>query len=66
MALDGLERVPKEKYPSRRPINSFGNKNPSVNFIQSADDFIVTSESRELLVTDVKPFDRAVPARSRA
>ncbi len=36
-ALDGLERVLKEKYPSRRPVKSFGGKNPSVNFIRYAD-----------------------------
>ena len=55
-ALDGLERVVKEKYPSRRPVNSFGGKNPSVNFIRYADDFIVTSKSRELLERDIKPL----------
>jgi RNA-directed DNA polymerase len=56
MALDGLERVLKEKYPSRRPLKSFGNKNPSVNFIRYADDFIVTSKSKDLLERDVKPL----------
>lgn len=56
MALDGLERVLKEKYPSRRPVKSFGNKNPSVNFIRYADDFIITSKSKELLERDVKPL----------
>jgi RNA-directed DNA polymerase len=55
-ALDGLERVLKEKYPSRRPVKSFGGKNPSVNFIRYADDFIVTSKSRELLERDIKPL----------
>jgi len=55
MALDGLERVLKEKYPSR-PLKSFGNKNPSVNFIRYADDFIVTSRSKDLLERDVKPL----------
>ncbi len=55
-ALDGLERVLKEKYPSRRPVKSFGGKNPSVNFIRYADDFIVTSKSKELLERDIKPL----------
>ncbi len=55
-ALDGLERVLKEKYPSRRPVKSFGGKNPSVNFIRYADDFIVTSKSKELLEREIKPL----------
>jgi RNA-directed DNA polymerase len=55
-ALDGLERVLKEKYPSRRPVKSCGGKNPSVNFIRYADDFIVTSKSKELLERDIKPL----------
>jgi RNA-directed DNA polymerase len=55
MALDGLERVLKEKYPSR-PLKSLGNKNPSVNFIRYADDFIVTGRSKDLLERDVKPL----------
>ena len=55
MALNGLERVLKEKYPSRR-VKSFGNQNPSVNFIRYADDFIVTGKSKELLERDVKPL----------
>src|SRR5215471_17570215 len=48
MALDGLERVLKEKYPSRKPLKSLDNKNPSVNFIRHADDFIVTGRSKDL------------------
>ena len=55
-ALDGLERILKEKYPTRRPLKSFGGKNPSVNFIRYADDFIVTSKSKELLEGDIKPL----------
>ena len=55
MALNGLERVLKEKYPSRR-VKSFGNQNPSVNFIRYADDFIVTGKSKELLERDIKPL----------
>jgi RNA-directed DNA polymerase len=55
MALDGLERVLKEKYPSR-PLKSLGNKNPSVNFIRYADDFIVTGRSKDLLEREVKPL----------
>jgi len=55
MALDGLERLLKEKYPSR-PLKSLGNKNPSVNFIRYADDFIVTGRSKDLLEREVKPL----------
>jgi RNA-directed DNA polymerase len=55
LALDGLERLLKEKYPSR-PLKSLGNKNPSVNFIRYADDFIVTGRSKDLLERDVKPL----------
>ena len=55
MALDGLERVLKEKYPSRA-LKSLGNKNPSVNFIRYADDFIVTGRSKDLLEREVKPL----------
>lgn len=55
MALDGLERLLNEKYPSR-PLKSLGNKNPSVNFIRYADDFIVTGRSKDLLEREVKPL----------
>jgi RNA-directed DNA polymerase len=55
MALDGLERLLKEKYPSR-PLKSLGNKNPSVNFIRYADDFIVTGRSKDLLEREIKPL----------
>ena len=55
-ALDGLERVLKEKYPTGRPLKSFGGKNPSVNFIRYADDFIITGRSKELLEGEVKPL----------
>lgn len=55
MALDGLERLLKEKYPWR-PLKSLGNKNPSVNFIRYADDFIVTGRSKDLLEREVKPL----------
>jgi RNA-directed DNA polymerase len=54
-ALDGLERVLKETYPGR-PLKSFGGKNPSVNFIRYADDFVITSKSKELLEGEIKPL----------
>jgi RNA-directed DNA polymerase len=56
MALDGLERVLKEKYPSRKLLKSLDNKNPSVNFIRYADDFIVTGRSKDLLERESKPL----------
>jgi len=55
MALDGLERLLKEKYPSR-PLKSLGNKNPLVNFIRYADDFIVTGRSKDLLERELNPL----------
>jgi len=55
MALDGLERVLNEKFPSR-PLKSLGNRSPSVNFIRYADDFIVTGRSKDLLEKEVKPL----------
>src|SRR5258707_3930978 len=54
-ALDGLERVLREKYPSRTRLKSLGDKLPSLNFIRYADDFIITSKSKELLEREIKP-----------
>src|ERR1017187_953731 len=55
-ALDGLERVLREKYPSRTRLKSLGDKLPSLNFIRYADDFIITSKSKELLEGEIKPL----------
>jgi RNA-directed DNA polymerase len=55
-ALDGLERVLREKYPSRTRPKSLGDKLPSLNFIRYADDFIITSKSKELLEREIKPL----------
>jgi len=55
-ALDGLERVLKGKYPKGTRIKSLGGKYPSVNFIRYADDFIITSKSKELLEGEIKPL----------
>jgi RNA-directed DNA polymerase len=54
-ALDGLERILTEKYP-KRAVKSFGGKKPCVNFIRYADDFIITSRSKEILEGEVKPL----------
>jgi len=55
-ALDGLERLLKEKFPSRRPFPSLGGKLPCVNFIRYADDFIITGRTKELLEGEIKPL----------
>ena len=55
-ALDGLERVLKEIYPPGTSLKSCGGKNPSVNFIRYADDFLITCKSRDLLERKIKPL----------
>lgn len=53
-ALDGLERLLREKYPAKR-LPSLGKQYPSVNFIRYADDFVITGRSKELL-EEIKPL----------
>jgi len=55
-ALDGLERLLKEKYPKGRPLKSLKGIRPCVNLIRYADDFIITGKSKELLEGEVKPL----------
>jgi len=55
-ALDGLERLLKEKFPTSRPLLSLGGKSPCVNLIRYADDFIITGRTKELLEGEVKPL----------
>src|ERR1700758_3391060 len=55
-ALDGLERVLNGKYPPKTRLKSLGNQIPSLNFIRYADDFIITSKSKELLEVKIKPL----------
>src|SRR5215469_1167952 len=52
MTSDGLERRLREKYP-KRP--GHGNKG-MVNLVRYADDFLVTSDSKETLENEVKPL----------
>src|SRR5947209_17587117 len=52
--LDGLERVLKMRYPTETRRRSFGGKRPSVHFIRYADDFIITSRSKEALEGEIK------------
>jgi RNA-directed DNA polymerase len=55
-ALDGLERLLKEKFPTNKPLSSFGGKFPCVNLLRYADDFIITGRSKELLEGEIKPL----------
>src|SRR2546425_339913 len=55
-ALDGLERLLKEKFPTKKPLSSLGGKLPCVNLIRYADDFIITGRSKELLEGEIKPL----------
>jgi RNA-directed DNA polymerase len=55
-ALDGLERVLKEKYPTGKLLKSFGGQTACVNLIRYADDFVITGRSKELLEGEVKPL----------
>jgi len=53
-ALDGLEQLLKGDYPTRRRLKSLGGLTSSVNFIRYADDFVITSKSKNLLEGDVQ------------
>lgn len=52
--LDGLERILKSSYPTETRRKSFGGKRPSVHFIRYADDFVITSKSKEILEGEIK------------
>ena len=54
-ALDGLERLLRKKFPEGTRLKSLGGKSASVNFIRYADDFVVTSKSKEILEGKVQP-----------
>src|SRR5262249_21073197 len=55
MALDGLERILRKKYPHSGPKARKG-MNKQVNLVRFADDFIITGNSKEILETEVKPL----------
>jgi RNA-directed DNA polymerase len=55
-ALDGLEQLLKENYPAGRRLKSLGGLVSSVNFIRYADDFVLTSKSKDLLEGEVQPL----------
>jgi len=55
-ALDGLERLLKEEYPTGTRLKSVGGEKPCVNLIRYADDFVITGRTKELLEEEVKPL----------
>lgn len=52
MALDGLQRALRERFP-KPPA---GSTSHWVHMVRYADDFIITGDSKELLETEVKPL----------
>jgi len=54
-ALDGLERLLREKYPAMKRFKSLGGQYPCVNFIRYADDFVITGRSKDLLA-EIQPL----------
>jgi RNA-directed DNA polymerase len=58
LALDGLEKVINQNFKRQRywADGKRKSKNPRVNFIRYADDFIITGNSKELLENEVKPL----------
>lgn len=55
LALDGLERCLREKYPQRGKGSEKG-RYAGVHLIRYADDFIITGRTKELLEQEVKPL----------
>jgi RNA-directed DNA polymerase len=55
LALDGLERALRERYPR----HSKRSRRAQVNLVRYADDFIITGSSRELLEQEVRPLVEA-------
>ena len=51
MALDGLERELRTRFPSQKT-----GKSPKVNLVRYADDFVITGTSRELLEKEAQPL----------
>ncbi|KAA6333792.1 Group II intron-encoded protein LtrA [termite gut metagenome] len=54
MVLDGLQKILADRYRRRRVKGKA--YSPMVNLIRYADDFVITSENREVLETEVKPM----------
>lgn len=54
MTLDGLEDLLHKSFPMKIPKRKI--RNPKINLIRYADDFVITGESKELLEQQVKPL----------
>ena len=52
LALDGLEKMLRERYPT----NTRRSRRAQVNLVRYADDFIITGSSRQLLEGEIKPL----------
>ena len=55
-ALDGLEQLLREEFPTKKPLPSLGGKLPAVNLVRYADDFVITGRTKELLEGEIKPL----------
>jgi len=55
MALDGLERILRKKYP-HSGARALKGMNKQVNLVRYADDFIITGISQEILELEVRPL----------
>src|SRR5438034_6281663 len=44
------------KYPTGKRLKSLGSEKPCVNLVRYADDFVITSKSKELLEGEIKPL----------
>ena len=55
MALDGLERILRKKYPHSGP-KALKGMNKQVNLVRYADDCIITGLSKEVLHDEIKPL----------
>src|SRR5947208_5206918 len=55
MTLDGLEKLLREKYPTKGPGGNKGRRS-KVHTVRYADDFIITGSSQTLLEKEVKPL----------
>ena len=54
MTLDGLQGILAERYKRKHKDGKL--YSPMVNLVRYADDFIITSEDREVLETEIKPL----------
>lgn len=56
LALDGLERALRSRFPKRIESGLQRGQHPKVHLIRYADDFVVTGRTREQLEHEVKPL----------